>query len=286
MNPELYVGLDAQSLWPIRFVISVLCLNEWGFWSVQFFSNVPYWSISYEVAYYLLFGVAYYITGSIRWLLLLIVGFLLGPRVLLLLPIWMLGAWVYRSRWLALISRKTAAFAIIGSALGWVIVVDGGWAGAVGNELSSVIGAELWRKGLGWSRYFLTDYMVGIIVAVNFCAVRVLLADAKVTRAPFVRAIRLLSLLTFPLYLFHQPLLLFFASLSPTGMSNASRLMFVLVSPLVVVAILTPFCEYLRACMRCIFTNLFQRAKLRRSASGTWANRNSETPAVNLDTVA
>src|SRR5215813_2721503 len=59
IHPELYVEHDAQSLWPIRLIISVLCLNEWGFWSVQFFSNVPYWSISYEITYYILFAVGF-----------------------------------------------------------------------------------------------------------------------------------------------------------------------------------------------------------------------------------
>jgi peptidoglycan/LPS O-acetylase OafA/YrhL len=265
MNPTLYVGLDAQTLWPVRLIISVLCLNEWGFWSVQFFSNVPYWSISYEVGYYILFGIAFLLTGPMRWLLLLFVGLVIGPRILLLLPIWMLGVWVYQSRRLALISRKTAAVAIMASAVGWVVVVDGGWARPISNELSDLIGVELWRKGLGWSRFFLTDYLVGIIVAVNFCAVRVMVADAKVTSARLMRFIRLLSLLTFPLYLFHQPLILFFASLSPSRMSNAGRLISVLVSTLIVVATLTPLCEYLRILMRRFLANLLQRAKIRRS---------------------
>ncbi len=267
VHPELYVEHDAQSLWPIRLIISVLCLNEWGFWSVQFFSNVPYWSISYEVTYYILFAISFYLRGSISWLLLLIFGFLAGPRILLLLPVWMLGVWVYRSRWLGDMSRGTAVIAIVGSCVGWVIVVDGGWAGHIGDWLSNLIGAKLWRIGLGWSRFFLTDYLVGIIVAINFSAVRVIISDVTVVSMPFVRAIRLLSLLTFPLYLFHQPLLLFFASVSPPQMSDATRSIFVIVATLVVVAVLTPFCEFLRARMRLFLTYLFQLAQARWTVS-------------------
>ena len=121
IHPELYVGYNAHSVWPIRVFNSVLCMNEWGFWSVQFFSNVPYWSISYEVAYYILFGVSFFLKGPTRWVLLSIIGLLAGPKILLLLPIWLLGVWVYRSRWHDNITRRTAVLALIGSCVGWVV---------------------------------------------------------------------------------------------------------------------------------------------------------------------
>jgi peptidoglycan/LPS O-acetylase OafA/YrhL len=263
LHPEFYVEYDAQSSWPIRLLISVFCLNEWGFWSVQFFSNVPYWSISYEIGYYILFGIGFYLKGRMSWLLLSAFGVLAGPRVLLLLPIWLLGVWVYRSQWLSRMSRKTAVIAIVGSLIGWAVVVDGGWAGRVGDWLSELIGAQLWRIGLGWSRFFLTDYLVGILVAINFSAVRVIVADANVTSVPLIKAIRLLSLLTFPLYLLHQPLLLFFASLSPTQLSVTARFVLVVVSTLGAVAIVTPLCEFLRAQMRVFLANFFELAKAR-----------------------
>ena len=275
IHPEFYIEHDAQSLWPIRLIISVLCLNEWGFWSVQFFSNVPYWSISYEVTYYILFAVSFYLRGSTSLLLILIFGVLAGPRILLLLPVWMLGVWVYRSQWLAEMSRGTAVVAIVGSCVGWVIVVDGGWAGQVGHWLSNLIGAKLWRIGLGWSRFFLTDYLVGIIVAINFSAVRVIVAHVTVSSLPFVRGIRLLSLLTFPLYLFHQPLLLFFASVSPPQLSDGTRSTFVIAATLAVVTILTPLCEFLRGRMRLFLTYLFQLARARWSVHSFFEARNA-----------
>jgi peptidoglycan/LPS O-acetylase OafA/YrhL len=273
LHPEFYVGYDAQSVWFIRLINSVLCMNEWGFWSVQFFSNVPYWSISYEVAYYILFAISFYLKGSVGWPLLLIVSLLAGPRILLLLPIWMLGVWVYRSQWLCNITRKTAALIIILSCLGWVVVVDGGWAGHIGGLLSNIMGTKLWRIGLGWSRFFLTDYLVAIIVALNFIAVRVIVADVTIASMPLIKTIRMLSLLTFPLYLFHQPLLLFFASISPPRISDATRSLFVIVLTLAVVAVVTPFCELLRAHMRRFLSHLFDVAKIRWSASSIFEAR-------------
>jgi len=95
------------------------------------------------------------------------------------------------------------------------------------------MGAKLWRVGLGWSRFFLTDYLVAIIVVLNFIAVRAIVSHSTITNIPLIRAIRMLSLVTFPLYLFHQPLLLFFASVSPSQASDATRSIFVIVSTLV-----------------------------------------------------
>ena len=112
--------------------------------------------------------------------------------------------------------------------------------------LSNIMGAKLWRVGLGWSRFFLTDYLVAIIVVLNFIAVRVIVARLTITNIPLIRAIRMLSLVTFPLYLFHQPLLLFFAGISPSQVSDTTRSIFVIVLTLVVAGAVTPFCELLR----------------------------------------
>ena len=186
---------------------------------------------------------------------------------MLLLPIWVLGVWVYRSRWHDNITRRTAALTLIGSCVGWVVVVDGGLAGHIGSLLSNIMGPKLWRVGLGWSRFFLTDYLVAIIVVLNFIAVRAIVARLTITNIPLIRTIRMLSLVTFPLYLFHQPLLLFFASISPSQASDATRSIFVIVSTLVVAGAVTPFCELLRTRMRGFLMYSFEVAKGRWSAS-------------------
>ena len=65
-----------------RLAVSALFLNE--VWSVHILTgnNGPYWSLSYEVAYYALFGVAIFVRGYGRWLVLGVIALLAGPRIL------------------------------------------------------------------------------------------------------------------------------------------------------------------------------------------------------------
>src|SRR5262249_3132860 len=61
--------------------------------------NVPFWSLNYEAWYYALFGVATFLRGRARVASLIAVLLIAGPKILLLLPIWLMGvaAWHWRA---------------------------------------------------------------------------------------------------------------------------------------------------------------------------------------------
>jgi peptidoglycan/LPS O-acetylase OafA/YrhL len=79
------------------------------------------------------------------------------------------------------------------------------------NWLKSRIGDE-WHKQLTFSKYFIADYLLGILIFINFASVRALGNSI----APFIlqieRPIRFLAGYTLTLYLLHQPLFLFWAA--------------------------------------------------------------------------
>jgi len=56
----------------------------------------PYWSLSYEVWYYILFSILYFFKGYLRSVLALLIFILIGYKLWLLLPVWMLGVVLYR----------------------------------------------------------------------------------------------------------------------------------------------------------------------------------------------
>jgi len=56
--------------------------------------NPPYWSLCYEVWYYALFGAAVYLPPARRMLWLVLLAAIAGPRILLLLPVWLAGVWL------------------------------------------------------------------------------------------------------------------------------------------------------------------------------------------------
>lgn len=71
--------------------------NEWGLFDrVRLGTNGPLWSLSYEAAYYVLFGVAVFCTGARRVVLLATLAILFGPRILLLMPAWLMGVAVWQ----------------------------------------------------------------------------------------------------------------------------------------------------------------------------------------------
>src|SRR5262249_47186410 len=99
INPAAYFAPAIGAVEIARqMLLSVLFLNQMRHWSVIPGSNLPYWSLSYEFAYYLLFGIAFYMRGWIRPVLLIACGALAGLRILLLLPVWLLGWIVWRLR--------------------------------------------------------------------------------------------------------------------------------------------------------------------------------------------
>ena len=103
--PDAYpAAFQAWSLPLVRVASSVLFLDQIWLVSIQLFSNVPYWSLNYEIWYYIGFACLMYADRGRRWWLFLAVCVFIGPKIMVLMPIWWLGAWLYRSRRLKLIT--------------------------------------------------------------------------------------------------------------------------------------------------------------------------------------
>ena len=60
------------------------------------FSMASYWSLPYEVWYYVLFGCATILQGRARWVGVALVLAFMGPRMWLLLPCWWVGVVLHR----------------------------------------------------------------------------------------------------------------------------------------------------------------------------------------------
>ena len=63
-----------------------------------------------------------------------------------------------------------------------------------------------------FSKRFFADYILGILVFLNFAGVRNVVANGSRALLFVERPIRFLANYTFTLYLLHQPLLLFWAA--------------------------------------------------------------------------
>ena len=195
----------------VRSAASLAMLNETWLVSITSFSNVPYWSICYESWYYLAFGAAMFLPR--RWVALALLGMavVIGPKIVLLAPIWISGVLLYRWKSLLNISLPWAVGLAVASVLGIVLFHTQGVEPLVSEWTKSMLGADLHTK-LTFSKFFLSDYLLTVLVFANFTAMRRVAAATEWLWLPIEKPVRFVAGFTFTLYLLHQPLFLFWAA--------------------------------------------------------------------------
>jgi peptidoglycan/LPS O-acetylase OafA/YrhL len=243
INEAVYPeGYRAWDLPLIRVITSTLFLNEIWLLGIQLFTNVPYWSLNYEVWYYVLFGILFFYRGKGSRIVFVLVCILLGPKILLLLPVWWLGVWIYRSEYLARLPDSLAWLCLVLSIAGgfWYVHVNMGQLGW--DYLERLLGEELHLQ-LSFSRQFISDYYLGLVLALHFTGLRVLLARLNSVPRSIEAPIRYLAGATFSIYLFHQPLLWFYSAVFSWVGEGVPR--YVVVVPLTIVTafVLSSFTE-------------------------------------------
>lgn len=183
----------------LGFASSVLFLGASWNLTMHPGSDLPFWSLNYEVWYYVLFGAATFLRSHTRALTLLVSALLAGPKVLLLFPVWLMGvaAWRWRMRIPERIGPLLIFFAMVSF---FALELMGGQ-------------KAFWRANTPWltDQYSLYDYIFGVIVAV-------FILGLSRSRLPelgprLAGAVTWLAGASFGLYLLHYPLLRFFAEL-------------------------------------------------------------------------
>ena len=177
-----------------------------------------------------------------RWLLFLFLCVLLGPKIILLLPVWWMGVWVYRSDYLARLPMPLAWLSLVLSLVGgyWYVHTNLGQLGW--DFLKAQLGDDLHLQ-LSFSRQFISDYYLGIVLSLHFIGLRVLLARVKDIPASVEKSIRYLAGATFSIYLFHQPLLWFYSAVFSSVEAGIPRYQIVVPLTLVTIYILAMFTE-------------------------------------------
>lgn len=194
-------------------IASLLFVNQIWFFDAYPAANVPFWSIGYEFWYYFIFAAAFYINGFAKYVILIIIFSLVGPKILLLLPVWLMGVLAY---YISISGKVTER-------KGWVLFGSsffiyffyryiGGyeWLFAITNSL---LGSWAF-DALSWSREFLSSYLVGVIVAANLVGFATMPKSVSSLLERTGGIIKYCASYTFAMYLLHYPLLYFFAAIS------------------------------------------------------------------------
>lgn len=193
---------------------AVFFVNEsWSKFPV--FSNLPYWSLGYEVWYYVLFGVLLFSRGIKRWALASLCLLIMGLSVVLYLPIWMLGVACYRYSRSVCWSRLTALSVFALSAGLITVLCLPGVQHSINHSAYSVVGETFVALLFEPAEQFAADYFLGLAIALHLVAAAALAPHVNVFGAAITRGIRYLAAHTFSLYLYHMPLLFLVAALWP-----------------------------------------------------------------------
>jgi peptidoglycan/LPS O-acetylase OafA/YrhL len=195
----------------VRVAGSLLMANEVWLISITSFSNVPYWSICYEWWYYVTFAMVMFLPPKVGPLAAMAVMLIIGPKLILLAPVWWLGVLLYRWRSLLLIPIWASWMMVVLSTIGVVAFHHFSTMSASEEWLTSLIGKDL-VVSLTFSKRFMADYILGVLVFMNFAGVRNVVKAQGGLLITIARPVRFLANYTFTLYLLHQPLFLFWGA--------------------------------------------------------------------------
>jgi peptidoglycan/LPS O-acetylase OafA/YrhL len=226
LDPASYEDICTAT--PLEIGAALAFVNELWFAEGCVGSNIPFWSLSYEFIYYALFAVFAF---APRPLLSVAVGSLLvGPKLLLLAPCWVMGYLAWRHREGLRHTRHAAVLWLLSTA-GMALLVFG----KLGNKyltwrVEQFIGPDWWER-LGHSTAFLSDNAIGVCFTLHLVASACLLRERPLG-AHVQRFWQVAASATFAIYLIHYPALHFFAAASQHALG-------VVVGPLVGLASLT-----------------------------------------------
>lgn len=153
-----------------------------------------------------------FLKGKVRFWAILISCLVIGPKILLLFPVWLMGVYLHRSKTLEKLSTMAGWFLFISSSAILILWEYFEVTIQISEYLKIYIGDEFHEK-LAFSKYFLGDYILGPLIVLNFAGFRAMGHQLAWLLNPFKKVIRYAASFTLTLYLFHQPLIQFYAAL-------------------------------------------------------------------------
>ena len=208
------------------------------FWTSAFRmgANGPFWALGYGIWYCVLFGVAFYARGWTRILLVTAIALMVGPKIWLLAPLWMLGVLLYelvkRGRLddhegpTALAKELVAVVAPIAI---YFFLRYSDFNNFLNDASVGFIG--LFHDGLpGHAHFFLWHWLVGILALGHFAAVYLLLQRLPADSLSSIKKpVRWIAGASFSIYILHYPLLQFFDATMAGEASDPKRAFFLFV---------------------------------------------------------
>ena len=210
-NPAAY-ALAPSNLPLVRVGAALGFLSE-SWVSIQPLSNGVIWSLCAEFWYYMLLA-AWVFTppGRVRVAAVVVAMLFAGHKALLLLPIWLMGVALQRSRTLRRVGPTANVALWTGSFLfvGWVLATRA--YDPVIKAMESLVSPWVFTQ-LAQARVFWFDWVFGLAIAAHLLGARTV--ASRLPLEWIAKPVRWCAGVSFAAYLFHMPLLHFWAAFLP-----------------------------------------------------------------------
>lgn len=257
IDPGVYDGWWFASDSPVqRLFINLFFVNELWFASIRPLTNGPFWSIGYEFWYYVIFAVAVYAPRNVRRWLLPPILFFVGPKILLLFPVWLLGVAVYRFIKEGGVSEPLGWLLFGGTIALYALYRDAGVPHRLLQWTAATLGERFVYDELLWSKEFIWNYCLGLLIAGHFIGFAAISKRLAAFMSAIARPVRYIAGFTFALYLTHYPLLQFFAALTHNDPDDARDRFIVLGATLLSVVLIGVLTERRKSAWRSRFEKI------------------------------
>lgn len=216
LSPGIYLDGPYQPYTPGLLLRSVLFLGEQ--WNTSRYpgSNIPYWSLGFEVWYYVAFGAFVFAPRRWRWWVLLAVLAFIGPKVALMFPAWLMGVAAYEACGRERLSRPVAWACMLVPVALFALVETRPYVQF--NDFDELAWTQ--RRWFGAGQHlFLSALFATHVVGFSSLASRGLPWLER-----HARRIRWVSGATFSIYLAHLPIMYLLFAMFPQARNSAAAL--------------------------------------------------------------
>jgi peptidoglycan/LPS O-acetylase OafA/YrhL len=211
LHQAAYVHVP-QDLPLLRLGAVLVFLSE-SWVSIQPLSNGVVWSLCAEFWYYMMFAAWVFAPhGRLRVALVAAACVLAGHKALLLLPIWLMGVALQRSRWLRSPGPGESVALFAGSCVIIAALLLAGVSQPLTHIMEGWVGPFIYRQ-LAQARLFWFDWLLGALFAAHLAGARRVMASVPLDR--IAAPVRACAGVSFAAYLFHVPVLDFWAAFLP-----------------------------------------------------------------------
>ena len=213
IHPQTYGSIFSAEHLELKLLLSGLFLHESWFLSIRPGTNGPFWSLSYEFFYYMIFGtVALLPTLKSKILAGFTFCLIAGPKILILFPCWLMGCISYwgckkfrLNSVVSLVLLLTSGFLIFS-------ILGTRWSNWSPNDFPGLGVAPLF-----YSAKFLDDYTLAVLIGVFLISVsRWFTLEAKPS-GWISSLVRICSKCSFSLYAIHFPFMAIGGALLASG---------------------------------------------------------------------